>query len=148
MTDSKENYTRKENSGRDLSHPTMTTCRIPSFHSALARPCPVQLYELIAFLDCTSHHTYRTRCRKLRFNEEIWMAYFTGQFVVNTIKLMNSQHSQTGSGTEKRCSHNLQSGHPAWWSADNCSIFPTVNIFRLFRSKKRTGRGNQKCLKN
>ena len=30
-------------------------------------------------------------------------------------------------------------------SADNCSIFPTVNIFRLFRSKKRTGRGNQKC---
>ena len=24
----------------------------------------------------------------------------------------------------------------------------TVNIFRLFRSKKRTGRGNQKCLKN
>ena len=33
----------------------------------------------------------------------------------------------------------LQSGHRAWWSADNCSIF---------RSKKRTGRGNQKCLKN
>ena len=53
-----------------------------------------------------------------------------------------------GGGTEKRCCHNLQSGHPAWWSADNCSIFPTVNIFRLFRSKKRTGRGNQKCLKN
>ena len=34
----------------------------------------------------------------------------------------------TRSGTEKRCSHNLQSGHPAWWSADNYSIFPTVNI--------------------
>ena len=33
----------------------------------------------------------------------------------------------------------LQSGHRAWWSADNCSIF---------RSKKRTDRGNQKCLKN
>ena len=33
MTDSKENYTRKENSGRDLSHPTVTACRIPSFHS-------------------------------------------------------------------------------------------------------------------
>ena len=32
------------------------------------------------------------------------------------------------SGTEKRCSHNLQSGHPEWWSADNYSIFPTVNI--------------------
>ena len=28
------------------------------------------------------------------------------------------------------------------------ALFPTVNIFRLFRSKKRTGRGNQKCLKN
>ena len=51
------------------------------------------------------------------------------------------------SGTKKPC-NNLQSGHPAWWSADNCSIFPTVNIFRLFRSNKRTGRGNQKCLKN
>ena len=35
---------------------------------------------------------------------------------------------ETRSGTEKRCSHNLQSGHPAWWSADNCSIFLTVNI--------------------
>ena len=45
-----------------------------------------------------------------------------------------------GGGTEKRCYHNLQSGHPAWWSADNCSIFPRVNIFRLFRSKKGTGR--------
>ena len=55
---------------------------------------------------------------------------------------------ETRCGTKKRCFHNLQSGHPAWWSADNCSIFPTVNIFRLFRSKKRTGRGNQKCLKN
>ena len=28
------------------------------------------------------------------------------------------------------------------------ALFPTVNIFRLFRSKKWTGRGNQKCLKN
>ena len=35
---------------------------------------------------------------------------------------------ETRSGTEKRCSHNLQSGHRAWWSADNYSIFPTVNI--------------------
>ena len=31
---------------------------------------------------------------------------------------------ETRSGTEKRCSHNLQNGHPAWWSADNYSIFP------------------------
>ena len=36
---------------------------------------------------------------------------------------------ETRSGTEKRCSHNLQSGHPAWCLADNCSIFRTVNIF-------------------
>ena len=36
---------------------------------------------------------------------------------------------ETRSGTEKPCFHNLQSsGHSAWWSADNCSIFPTVNI--------------------
>ena len=35
---------------------------------------------------------------------------------------------ETRSGTEKRCSHYLQSGHPAWWSADNCSIFLTVNF--------------------
>ena len=50
------------------------------------------------------------------------------------------------SGTEKRCSHNFKTGCPVWWSADNYSIFPTVNIFR---SKKQTGRGNQKsCLKN
>ena len=26
---------------------------------------------------------------------------------------------ETRSGIEKRCSHNLQSGHPAWWSAGN-----------------------------
>ena len=35
---------------------------------------------------------------------------------------------ETKSGTEKRCSHNFQSSHPTWWSADNYSIFPTVNI--------------------
>ena len=48
---------------------------------------------------------------------------------------------ETKSENEKRCSYNLQSGHPAWWKADNCSIFLTVNIFSR---KKRTGRGNQK----
>ena len=42
---------------------------------------------------------------------------------------------ETRSGTEKRCSHNLQSGHPAWWSADNCSIFPTVSILIEARSE-------------
>ena len=35
---------------------------------------------------------------------------------------------ETKSGTEIRCSHNLQSGHLAGLSADNCSIFPVVNI--------------------
>ena len=48
---------------------------------------------------------------------------------------------KTRSGTEKRCSHNLRSGHPA---ADNYSIFPTVNIIR---SKKRTGTGKSEMLK-
>ena len=35
---------------------------------------------------------------------------------------------ETRSRAKKRCSHNLQSGHPAWWSVDNYGIFPTVNI--------------------
>ena len=64
------------------------------------------------------------------------MAYFTGQFVVNTIKLMNSQHSQTGSGTEKRCSHNLQSGHPAWWSAGN-RCFSHTNYFDKLEANRK-----------
>ena len=38
---------------------------------------------------------------------------------------------KTRSGTEKRCSHNLQSGHLVWWSADNCSVFPKVNILEV-----------------
>ena len=29
---------------------------------------------------------------------------------------------ETRSGTKKQCSHNLQSGHPAWWSADKCTF--------------------------
>ena len=29
---------------------------------------------------------------------------------------------ETRSGTKKRCSHNLQSSHPAWWSAGNCTF--------------------------
>ena len=35
---------------------------------------------------------------------------------------------ETRAGTEIRCFHNLQSGHLAGLSADNCSIFPVVNI--------------------
>ena len=41
---------------------------------------------------------------------------------------------ETRSGTERRRSYNLKSSHPAWWSADNRSIFPTVNIFIEERS--------------
>ena len=37
---------------------------------------------------------------------------------------------ETRSGTQRRRSHNLQSGQPGWWSADSCSIFPTVNQSR------------------
>ena len=44
------------------------------------------------------------------------------------------------SGTEKRCSHNLQSGHPVWWSADNYSIFPTVNILEARIEANRQGK--------
>ena len=35
---------------------------------------------------------------------------------------------ETRSGTKIRCFHNLQSGHLAGLSADNCCIFPVVNI--------------------
>ena len=52
---------------------------------------------------------------------------------------------ETRSGTEKRCSHNLQSGHPAWWSADNYSIFPTVNI--LEARIEVNGQGKSEMLK-
>ena len=46
----------------------------------------------------------------------------------NNLKLDWTGGEETRCGTEKRFSNNLQSGHPAWWSADNYSIFPTVNI--------------------
>ena len=44
--------------------------------------------------------------------------------IVKAIKFdqAGSGGEETRSGTEKRCSHILKSGHPAWWSADNCSI--------------------------
>ena len=50
-------------------------------------------------------------------------------------RIIQGRGGETSSGTEKQCSHNLQSGHPAWWSADNCSIFPTVNILIEERSE-------------
>ena len=40
---------------------------------------------------------------------------------------------ETRSGTKKRGSHNLQSGHPTWWSADNCGIFPRSALFNICR---------------
>ena len=57
---------------------------------------------------------------------------------------------ETRSGTEKQCSHNLTTCKAVTLREGQriIALFPTVNIFRLFRSKKRTGRGNQKCLKN
>ena len=42
---------------------------------------------------------------------------------------------ETRSGTEKRCSHKLQSGHLGWWSAYNCSIF---SCSKYFKSEKLT----------
>ena len=48
--------------------------------------------------------------------------------VLEGVRCYQAGGKETRSGTEKRCSHNLQSGHPAWWSADNYSIFPIVNI--------------------
>ena len=50
---------------------------------------------------------------------------------------------ETMSGSEKRCSHNLQSRHLAWWSADNCGIFPKVNILE---ARTKTRRGNKSII--
>ena len=50
----------------------------------------------------------------------------------------NRGGGETRSGTEKRCSYNLQRGYPAWWSADNCSIFPTVNDLDFLEVRSET----------
>ena len=63
------------------------------------------------------------------FNE-MRMSKFLFIFNVNS-GMKQGRGEETRSGTEKRCSHNLQSGHPAWWSADNYGIFPTVKIILL-----------------
>ena len=42
---------------------------------------------------------------------------------------------ETRSGTKRQCSRNLQSGHPARWSADNCSLYPTANILIKAKSE-------------
>ena len=42
---------------------------------------------------------------------------------------------ETRSGTEKPCSHNLQSGHPAWWSAGNrCSSEPAEEMIKTLKT--------------
>ena len=43
---------------------------------------------------------------------------------------------ETRSGTEKRCSHNLQGGQPSWWSAGNwCfSVGTSYMIIIMYRS--------------
>ena len=46
-----------------------------------------------------------------------------------------SDGEEMRSGTKRQCSRNLQSGHPAWWSADNCSLYPTANILIKARSE-------------
>ena len=57
--------------------------------------------------------------------------------------LENIRHQQyqggggeTRSGTEKRCSHNLQSGHPAWWSADKYVFFSHSKCFQSFQKQE------------
>ena len=61
---------------------------------------------------------------------EMRMSKFLFIFIVNS-GMKQGRGEETSSGTEKRCSHNLQSGHPAWWSADSYGIFPTVKIILL-----------------
>ena len=92
--------------------------------------------EPVALKDYFSFSCYRERAAQCSLSN----------FPIRTVRV-EKNHKIWWSGTEKRCSHNLQSCHPAWWSADNGSIFPTVIHFRLVRSKKRTGRRNQSLKK-
>ena len=55
---------------------------------------------------------------------------------------------ETRSKTKKRCSHNLQSGRPAWWSADNYSIFPTVKFNIWFQKQEANRQRKSEMLKN
>ena len=56
---------------------------------------------------------------------------------------VSHEGEETRSGSEKRCSHNLQGDHLAWWSADNCGIFPKVNISE---ARKKIRRGNNSII--
>ena len=59
----------------------------------------------------------------------LWYYHNIGIYVHGKIRFEPGGGGETRSGTEKQCSHNLQSSHPAWWSADNYSIFPTVKQY-------------------
>ena len=56
-----------------------------------------------------------------------------------------SYFQRGGSWTEKRCSHNWQSGHLALWSISLGNKFSTQSEY--FRSEKRAGRGNKSIIK-
>ena len=107
----------------------MTRDRFRVMSLAPRRKCPrnvVQMKEaMAAFLAVTALQFLAT----VRDQKLFWSKFDVSVFsrecsVLNRVE----GGEETRSGTEKRCSHNLQSGHPAWWSADNYSIFPTVNI--------------------
>ena len=61
--------------------------------------------------------------------------YILEQRIGMSVSGWGGGEEETRSGTEKQCSHNLQSSHPMWWSEDNSSIFPTVNILIEARSQ-------------
>ena len=42
---------------------------------------------------------------------------------------------ETRSGTEKRCSHNLQSGHLALWSADNNYLYCSISKVNILEAR-------------
>lgn len=46
---------------------------------------------------------------------------------------------------DKKCSHSLQSGHLAWWSADNCSDLLSQSEIH-FRGEKQTSRENNSII--
>ena len=96
----------------------------------------VQWSDCARHFICFGHVTLKTITWKPLYRDWITtvnlqhnLNYGLGVAKGGTNKWLNSETGgggETRSGTEKRCSHNLQSGHPAWWSADNCSIFPAV----------------------
>ena len=63
------------------------------------------------------------------FNPILFASFFVTEALFSIlggtgVNCLDQGRGKTRTGTENRCSHNLQSGHLALWSADNCSIFP------------------------